>query len=198
MRNFYEKILYYLCLITLVGIGNPSFSLEINTDKTKISGQLIQNTELSIDDIEQLFKQNLQLKDSVIYNQVPRGLIVSINSSVFFDEGADELKEYSKQTLDIIGKMIKSIDKPCVIEGHTKYNSLKNADYTHNWEISTVRAEKIVDYLIKNSKLNPKKIRAIGFGEMIPQNTYTIKENSNARIDFVIFICPSNIIPCYK
>ncbi len=180
MKKYYKQFLHCAYLIILIG----SFAFEINPSEAKISGQLVQNTELSIDDIEKLLKKNLDIEQSVIYRHAPRGLIVSINSSVFFKDGDNELKENSEQILDKIGKLLKSIDKPCLIEGHAKYNLRENYGYTYNWEIATVRAEKIVNYLIKKTRVDPEKIRAIGFGEIVPDKNF---DKEKSRIDFVIF-----------
>ena len=108
--------------------------------------------------------------------KTPRGVVLSVNSSVFFDKNRDEIKENSKEFLDQIGEFIKLTDKPCVIEGNAK---ISDNNYDTNWEISITRAQKIAQYLIEVHQLSPQKIRAIGFGSIMP-------ETLTQRIDFVI------------
>lgn len=187
MRNFCGKILYCGFSIIIFGIISPILAIEYLSEPPQISTRLIKNTKLNINDIENLIKENLQLKNTVIYHRVPRGLIVSFDSSLFFEDNAEELKESSKQLLTKLGELIKTIDEPCVIEGHTTRTSLKDSTHIFDWEISMIRAEKILDYLIKNTNVDPKKTRAIGFGKKIPDEIFH-KENS--RIDFVILIYP--------
>ncbi len=179
MRKFRIKNLALICTLILFCV-NISTALEQNPKTSMISGQLTKSLTLSSIDMLNLFKQNLALDNEISYNIVPRGLVVSINSEIFFEDGEDELKESSKQTLNQLGQIIKYIDKPCEIEGHT---TNLNSETTSNWEISMMRAEKIVNYLIENTPLNPKNIRAIGFGDIVPHN---YKSDLDKRIDFVI------------
>ena len=112
----------------------------------------------------------------ITYTKTPRGVVLSVNSSVFFDKNRDEIKENSKEFLDQIGEFIKLTDKPGVIEGNAK---ISDNNYDTNWEISITRAQKIAQYLIEVHQLSPQKIRAIGFGSIMP-------ETLTQRIDFVI------------
>lgn len=151
-----------------------------NIQNYHITTGLSENKYNYTEQIENLFKTNITLPESsVIYTKVPRGLIISIESSIFFEENDDCIKEDSKIFLNQIGEVIKFLDKPCVIEGNSAINPEKPAIYSQDWEISIMRAQKITQYLITNSKLNPGKIHPIGFGAMIP-------ELFTERIDFVI------------
>ncbi len=125
---------------------------------------------------KQLFVDNSILKNIIICNETNRGLVISFDANIFFENGDDEIKENSKIYLDEIGKILKNIDKCCIIETFSK---IANTEGYTNWEISTFQAQKISEYLIKVHQLNPQKIRTIGFGSIMPKNL-------NPRIDFVI------------
>lgn len=136
--------------------------------------------------IENLFKQQLPKNQSVIYTKVPRGLVVSFKSEVFFSENEVELLESSKSILHVIANILKKLSNECIIESHFVNENLKTP-YRYNWELTTIRADKIVQYLISEEKINPKKIEAIGFGEMMPFfDNVNSSANLNRRIDFVI------------
>lgn len=184
MRNKIAALIYFICLTILFSNSTRVFGLEkeLDTQNLQISASFIDN---STSDIEKLFRNNLNLGDCILYSTVPRGLIVSINSAVFFDDGKDEIKECSKEILNKIAQIIKFIDKPCIIEGNTTKNTYTRSIYRSDWEISMVRAERIADYLIKAGNLSHDQIRAIGFGEFVPFNTSNNVEMSQ-RIDFVI------------
>lgn len=186
MRNKIREISYFICLMVLFWINLPCSALN-SSDNIKISGQLTQNRYQLTSEIEKLFKQNLNLGECIIYTRVPRGLIVSICSTLFFEEGHDVILESSKPLLSKIAQLLKFLDKSCIIESNTAYNSVDKSDYTTNWELSTVRADEIADYLIKVEKINPQKIQAIGFGELMPfSSNVSYKNNMDKRIDFVI------------
>lgn len=186
MRNKIAALIYFICLTILFSNSTRVFGLEkeLNTQNLQISASFIDN---STSDIEKLFRNNLNLGDCILYSTVPRGLIVSINSIVFFDDGKDEIKECSKEILNRIAQILKFIQNPCVIEGNTTKDTYTTSIYRSDWEISMVRAERIADYLIKAGNLNHNQIRAIGFGEMMPfADNVSSEGNLNQRIDFVI------------
>ncbi len=188
MKNKIRKLLYFIYLIILSGFILPCLGLE-NLTKTGY----IQN---STENIENIFKNNIPVKDSIIYSQVPRGLVVSLDSFLFFDQNSDEILESSKCLLDIIGEILKFIDKPCIIESNISKNTYQNSCYRSDWELTMVRAEKIADYFIKTLKIPPEKIRAAGFGSMMPfDDNVSYQGNLNHRIDFVILNPTSFIHP---
>lgn len=136
--------------------------------------------------IENLFKQQLPQNQSVLYSRVPRGLVVSFKSEIFFSENEVELLESSKSILHVIANLLKLLPNECIIESHSVNETLKSP-YRYNWELTTIRADKIVQYLITEEKINPQKIDAIGFGEMMPFfDNVNSNANLNRRIDFVI------------
>ena len=180
MRNKIIALIYFICLAILFGISQKGIAVE-QPKNLQISASFIDD---STTEIEKLFRNNLTLGDCIFYPTVPRGLIVSINSIVFFDDGKEEIKECSKEVLNKIAQILKFINKPCIIEGNTTKNSYTSSIYRSDWEISMVRAEKIADYLIKAGNLNHEQIRAIGFGEFVPYSDPGAEMNE--RIDFVI------------
>lgn len=184
MKNKNIILIYFMCLTIIFSISSKVIAVE-QPQNLQISASFIDNQFNSSAEIEKLFRQNLNLDECIFYSTVPRGLIVSINSAVFFDDGKDEIKECSKEILNKIAQIIKFIDKPCIIEGNTTKNTYTRSIYRSDWEISMVRAERIADYLIKAGNLSHDQIRAIGFGEFVPFNTSNNVEMSQ-RIDFVI------------
>jgi len=181
VRKNFKLRLFFIFLTILSGLNICAKSIESDI---QISGKLVENQYSKTADIENLFKSNLNLNGAIVYSIVPRGLVMSISSCVFFENGDDEIKENSKQLLDKIGELLKYLDKPCVIEGNSNTAEINSLYYKSNWELSIVRAEKIAHYLIKEKQIDPQKIRAAGFGEMLPPT-----RNVNftpQRIDFVI------------
>lgn len=178
------KYLLAVLIILLAQLpqGNAT---ELYPQNLKIKASLSDYNYKSNAEIEKLFRENLSSFDNIVYTIIPMGVVVSINGYMFYDEGKDKLKENAFGILDIMARLIKNLDKPCLIESNTTATSFENSDYMSNWELSIVRANDIVSYLI-SKEIPPKKIRANGFGEMIP----FYNENNNPmqeRIDFVIF-----------
>jgi len=120
--------------------------------------------ELHDEKLHALFEQNCHecVNKRVTYKQVPRGLVISVDEQIFFDDGSAELKEGSRQILDEIAGLVKDIPNNIVVEDHAE-----------GWEISTERASSIVDYMVK--KLPRDRVSALG-----DWNT------TLGRVDFVI------------
>lgn len=80
-KNF---ICYFFVAFVLCLFAYPSYS---KTSNFKIKGNLTQNYSVPTAEIERMFRSKLNLGNSVIYTKVPRGLVVSIDSTVFLISG---------------------------------------------------------------------------------------------------------------
>ena len=136
---------------------------------------------------ENMFKENLNFSEQILFTYVPRGLIISIDEAVFFNENEEKIKQASLDTLNQIGYILNRIPQKFVIEGHTESNNPDLSRFTKNWELSLARANNIAKYLIRYAKVKPEKIFTVGFGEYMPFfDNVSNKANLNNRIDFVI------------
>lgn len=185
MKNKIRRTIYFIfCAILFTGIFRQYSSAENNA---RISVQLSKSSSLKTKDLEDIFRKKLECHRNIFYTKVPRGLIISIDSLIFFEEGKDMLLPSSKPVLNIIADILNQLNNKCIIEAGTVPDSLHNSDYLSGWELSNVRAGIIVDYLIKECQVPPEKIQAIGFGEYMPFNNQTVhSQNLDRRIDFVI------------
>ncbi|MBQ8459244.1 OmpA family protein [bacterium] len=181
MKNKIGAIIYFISLTFLSGFNF--------TYPETLSTGIRTQQQLSNPEIINLFKQKLPISKDIIITSVPRGVIVSINSNIFFEQDKTEIKDCSKNILLTIGDIIKSINKLCIIEGHDKNSISENTN--SDWEFSVNRAENIVNFLIENNNINSKTIRAIGFGQIMPfSETVSFGKNMSRRIDFVILNYP--------
>ena len=145
----------------------------------------------STEDIEQIFKKSLPISQ-IVYTKVPRGLIISFDEKLFFNDCETSVKESSLYILDTIAEIVKSIPNDFVIEDHVQDNWCG----MQAWELSMVRAANSAEYLVKCRNIPNEKIFDIGFGEFMPfyDNVNNICKkgvtgcaaNLNNRIDFVI------------
>ena len=148
-----------------------------------------QNDALKSDIVLEIVN-TLPKKDTIIYTIVPRGVVLSIAQSEFFDNNSDVISEQGKYLLKYIADILKSFDNKCTIEAHTEeFINRENNFYSEDWEISIVRANKIADYIVKELRISGDRVFPIGFGKIMPfKNTVDdSSEFTNNRIDFVIF-----------
>lgn len=139
---------------------------------------------LNTENLETLFKKNLP--DGIIYTKVPRGLIISIDENIFFNDCDSKIKESSLNILDTFASLLKTISNNCVIENHSQEVSCR--ENLEAWELSSVRSANIAEYLVKCNNVPPEKIFDIGFGETMPfkENVNPSGKSLNNRVDFVL------------
>ena len=140
------------------------------------------------DALEKLFKENLTQSKSIKLVKENRGLIIRVNDAMLFDEGSAIIKPQAEKSLTEIVKTLTKIDNPVIIEGHTDSTPIKNKTYPSNWELSTTRATNIISYMARKSKITPKRLCAVGYGEYMPvaDNTSISGRMLNRRVDIIV------------
>ncbi|MCI4660481.1 MAG: OmpA family protein [Neomegalonema sp.] len=116
-------------------------------------------------------------------------------SEVLFDSASADLNPQGQQQISAIASAIRElsssipeeVDWLLRVDGHTDRIPLQpGAQYRNNWELSQARALSVVEYLIDNEGIDPKRLAATGFGEFQPLDPGLSREAlaRNRRIEF--------------
>ncbi len=101
---------------------------------------------------------------------------------IYFDTDKSEVKAESKATLDEVATLLK-IDRSLRIEisGHTD----STGDKAHNAKLSEARAQAVLQALVANYGIDPKRLTAKGYGDSKPVAPNTSEENraKNRRVE---------------
>ena len=172
VKSFY-LIFFILILIICTGFSDKKVDIKIAYQP-------------NVERLEAIFKAYIPLKDGVIYTKVPRGLIVSVDEKVFFSACDTRIKESSLYILDVIIILLQKLQNYCVIESHTDEAGCN--DCCENWELSTIRAQNIAEYISVHGKISTDKLNSNGFGRLMPfkDNVSSRQNGFDNRIDFVI------------
>lgn len=121
-----------------------------------------------------------------------RGLIITLVSDNFFEEGSAELNVY--ETRETLQRLAEFFDAPEVsdkrfrIEGHTDNTPVPvDSIYPSNWELSTARAvnvlHKLADYGVREESFS-----VAGYADKRPKFTNDTAEGRgyNRRVDIII------------
>ena len=108
------------------------------------------------------------------------GVIIQIDNNLLFEDNNLNLRPRGYNTLDKIGEIIKNSNKTCIVESNTTKNKYKNSIASSDWELTIIRSDNIINYLINHHNINPQKLFSNGFGEKLP-NQYL-----NNRTDFIL------------
>lgn len=134
------------------------------------------------------YLENNGMKGSVTTQVDERGLIVSMNDTLFFDTGRADLKPEFQKRLIEIGKMLNQLNNYIRIEGHTDNIPINNSEFSSNWKLSCARAANVTEFLIFNAGIPPQKLSAVGYGEYRPilDNSTEEGRSKNRRVDIII------------
>ena len=96
-------------------------------------------------------------------------------SEVLFAPGDATLSTSGSGDLDKFAMVYQQLatrlpaDLPVIIEvqGHTDRTPIRNSRFPSNWELSTARAQQVVNYLIQQG-VPPQRLAAVGMGEYHP------------------------------
>lgn len=149
--------------------------------------------EKQIDGIAQEVREIIKgqgLEGSIDVKRQERGVVISINERLFFKSGSAVIEKESEDKVLEIGNDIlaKIPNKHIRIEGHTDNVPIKSAIFPSNWELSSARATSVLRILVEKSKIDPKLISAVGYGEFTPlvPNDSDANREKNRRVDIVI------------
>lgn len=178
-------------------IGNGDNMISNGGDTSIVSNDNIQEESSDITEEEKLedvkekvdeLVNDSDLKGSVSTSIQERGLIISFNNSVFFNSGQATIKNDWENKLISISKVLNGIDNYIRVEGHTD-NVVINNEYFHsNWQLSSIRAANVVEFLITEGNVDPNRLSSIGYGEYRPVKSNDSEEgrSENRRVDILI------------
>lgn len=115
-------------------------------------------------------------------------IVIRISESNLFQPASDELLAEGYPVLDEIAKILRDLPNYTRIEGHTDNIPVNTPKFPSNWELSTLRAVKILRYFAEKHTYDPKKLSALGYGEFKPidSNDTPAGRSKNRRVDILV------------
>ncbi|MFC1733206.1 OmpA family protein [candidate division KSB1 bacterium] len=115
---------------------------------------------------------------------------VSLEENLLFASGSYEVGVKGKDALKKLAIVLETNpDINIMIEGHTdNVPYISSGQIRDNWDLSVMRATSIVNILVTNSRINPKRLTAAGRGEYVPLDTRDTKEakSKNRRTEIIL------------
>ncbi len=148
-------------------------------------------------DFQQLYELQRQLTDHLVRQELDdivflemeeRGLIIRFADQVFFDLGSAVLKPEATSILTPMADLLRDLDNPMRVEGHTDNLPINTPQFPSNWELSTQRASSVVRFLVEQQGFDPTTLSAAGYGAYRPLRPNDTASNRalNRRVDIVI------------
>lgn len=121
-------------------------------------------------------------------------------SELFFASGSAELGDRGRERLARVAGIIREveqripedIDWVLMVEGHTDRRPIRTEQFPSNWQLSTARAQSILDYLVE-AGVHPGRLAAAGYGQFHPLDTANTPEAlaRNRRIEMRLTSAPA-------
>lgn len=120
----------------------------------------------------------------------PDRIQFAITAEKLFNPGSVRLRPESRQILEGIAAVLKSIDANVMIEAHTDDIQTDSPNYATNWELSALRASTVVRYFTEGHFMDPSKVTAMAAAEFRPIASNDTPEGraKNRRID--VYVIP--------
>lgn len=135
---------------------------------------------------EELKEVDVQVLKGVVY--------ISLADNMLYKSGNYEINDRAAETLSKIAKIIKDYkDYDVLIEGNTdnvpvNTSSAAMKNIRNNWDLSCLRASSVVQALINQYGVEPKRLTAGGRGEFNPvtSNDTEVGKQRNRRTQIII------------
>ena len=131
-----------------------------------------------------------EIKDGDLNMPDSKGrIVININERISFDSGSVELKRNVRPALDKIAKSLKNYpEHKIIIEGHTDTDPIRKGNYNSNKELSEIRADAVLQYLLENTGLDKSRFKTVGRGDTKPvaRNNTAANKALNRRVDIIV------------
>jgi len=136
--------------------------------------------------VESLRAREPQMQIEVTPSQ--SGTVISLAEAGSFAPGQAELTPAAIRVIGQLAAMFSDERRAVRVEGHTDDRPIQNTRFANNWELSTARATRVVQWLVEEGRLAPGRLSAAGYGEYRPRFPNDTPENRarNRRVDIVV------------
>lgn len=188
---------------SLLNTNSNSINISKLVDQINESNQYIRHlveVKSKSDSLNMVLTNNLtrslsreELKEVDI--QVLKGVVyISLADNMLYKTASYEINDRAAETLSKIAKIIMDYKEyDVLVEGNTDNvpvnpNSPLMKNIRNNWDLSTLRASSVVQYLQKNYGVDPKRMTAGGRGEYNPltSNNTELGRQRNRRTQIII------------
>lgn len=108
------------------------------------------------------------LGDQISLAQTPQGFKAVLHNPVLFRSGDASLSASGQVLLDGIVSVARGQGWSLRVEGHTDNLPIETAQFSSNWELSTLRAVNVLRYFQDKGGIPSYRLAAVGFAEYRP------------------------------
>jgi chemotaxis protein MotB len=155
-------------------------------DQEIIATRIKQAIGKEIDDL--LDTELSDLKDQIDVIAGDENVTIRLMGESTFDSGKADIRFQLKPLLKKVATMIAGTHTDIIIAGHTDNVPIHRGLYRNNLRLSTARAAAVAEYFLEVSRIDPKRISTMGFGEYRPiaSNQTAAGRQKNRRVEIIL------------
>ena len=122
-----------------------------------------------------------------------RGVVLLLTDRLLFTPGSSTITAAGGYLLKQLSPLLKSQQRPVVVEGHTDNQPISTAQFPSNWELSTSRATNVLRLLVTTG-ISDKNLAASGYADTHPRasNSTDSGRSSNRRVELIVVVSPES------
>lgn len=127
----------------------------------------IQLLKLDVEDVV----YNMQADQVVKVEKDDKGVVIELSSSAFYKPGSADIRDEAAPVLVKISQTLKAprfLPYVIDVEGHTDDDPIATDKFPSNWELSAVRATRVVRFFAEHG-IDAIRMKATGFAEIHPK-----------------------------
>lgn len=117
-----------------------------------------------------------------------RGVIIGLNSAVFFSTGEDMIDPSLYPALKEVAHVLNRLPNSLRFEGHTDSVPIKNTRFPSNWELSASRSIAMLRFFNEKYDVARERMAIVGYADTVAIGSNETEEGRqrNRRVDIVI------------
>jgi len=130
----------------------------------------------------------LELLPGVETSYTDHGIYITLKEHILFHSGKADIHPNGIPVLNKIIDVVRPTKFKIRIEGHTDNVPIHTKQYPSNWELSIDRAVHVLKFFIQFGNISPKRLSAVGYGEVKPlvDNESAEHQATNRRVEIVL------------
>lgn len=130
----------------------------------------------------------LDAMDGISTSYSEKGVLITLENNILFQVGDADINPVAVSVINGVISVLNRFENPVRIEGHTDNVPIHTRRYPSNWELSTARAVNVVKYFVKNGKVDPRRLSAVGYGDVRPIYSNDTAEHraGNRRVEILL------------
>ncbi len=136
------------------------------------------------------FLEEMGLETEVEVGLDERGVVMELPDYIFFERARADLIPEAREVLGKFSELFREMDRDLIVEGHTCHLPMNVPEFPTNWELSVIRAVRVIRYLAEEQDIDPDRLTAAGYGEYRPLESNETAEGRarNRRVTIIISV----------